>query len=77
METLLAAGPAAGALCEHSGRADMVVVGSHGQGGGVPGTLLGSVSSQVAEYAEGRVVVEHGRWRAVGQYGARPGGGRR
>lgn len=68
VEALLADGPAAGALCEHSGRADMVVVGSHGQGGGVPGTLLGSVSSQVAEYAEGRVVVERARWRAVGQY---------
>ena len=72
VEALLAAGPAAAALCEHSGRADMVVVGSHGQGGGVPGTLLGSVSSQVAEYAERRVVVEHGRWRAVGQYAPGP-----
>ncbi len=60
VEALLADGPAAAALCEHSGRADMVVVGSHGQGGGVPGTLLGSVSSQVAEYGEGRVVVNAG-----------------
>jgi nucleotide-binding universal stress UspA family protein len=68
VETLLADGPAAAALCEHSHRADLVVVGSHGLGGGVPGTLLGSVSSQVAEYAGGRVVVERGRWRAVGQY---------
>jgi len=68
VEALLADGPAAAALCDQSRRADMVVVGSHGQGGGVPGTLLGSVSAQVAEYAGGRVVVERGRWRAVGHY---------
>lgn len=68
VEALLAGESAAAALCEHSHRADIVVVGSHGQGGGVPGTLLGSVSSQVAEYAGGRVVVERGRWRAAGQY---------
>ena len=68
VEALLADGPAAAALCDHSRRADIVVVSAHGQGGGVPGTLLGSVSSQVAEYAEGRVVVERGCWRAVGHY---------
>lgn len=72
VEAVLAVGSAAAALCQHSGRADMVVVGSHGRGGGVPGTLLGSVSSQVAEYAEGRVVVERGRWRAVGEYAPGP-----
>lgn len=72
VEALLADEPAAAALCEHSHRADMIVVGSHGQGGGVPGTLLGSVSSQVAEYADGRVVVERGRWRAVGHYAPGP-----
>lgn len=68
VEALLADEPAAAALCEHSHRADMVVVGSHGQGGGVPGTLLGSVSSQVAEYVDGRVVVERGHWLPAGHY---------
>ena len=68
VEALLGDGPAAAVLCEHSHRASMVVVGSHGKGGGMPGTLLGSVSAQVAEYAGGRVVVERGRWRPVGHY---------
>jgi nucleotide-binding universal stress UspA family protein len=68
VEGMLADGTAAALLCEQSDRAAMVVVGSHGRGGGVPGTLLGSVSSQVAEYAHGRVVVVRGHWRPAGHY---------
>jgi nucleotide-binding universal stress UspA family protein len=65
---LLADGPAAAALCENSGRAAMVVLGSHGAGGGVPGLLVGSVTAQVAAYAAGPVVVERGHWRPAGGY---------
>jgi nucleotide-binding universal stress UspA family protein len=65
---LLSDRPPAAILCERSSEAEMVVLGSHGLGGGVPGLLLGSVCSQVAMYAEGRVVVERGHWHPAARY---------
>jgi nucleotide-binding universal stress UspA family protein len=64
---LLAAGPAARVLCEHSGDAAMVVVGSRGCGG-LTGMLLGSVSQQVCAHARGRVVVVRGHWHPAAGY---------
>jgi nucleotide-binding universal stress UspA family protein len=54
----------------------MIVLGARGagsqaSGGGVPGLLAGSVSSQVAAYAGVPVVLERGHWRPAAGY--RPG----
>jgi nucleotide-binding universal stress UspA family protein len=64
-------GPAAAMLCERSDGAGMVVVGSQGRSG-VAGLLLGSVSSQVAAYGHGRVVVVRGHWRPAAGYAPGP-----
>jgi nucleotide-binding universal stress UspA family protein len=68
---LLADGPAAYALCEHSADADMVVVGSRGWGK-LRGLLLGSVSQQVCAHASGRVVVVRGHWHPAAEYAPGP-----
>jgi nucleotide-binding universal stress UspA family protein len=66
-----AAGPPARAVCERSGDAEMVVVGSHGSGG-MPGLPMGSVSIQVAAKARGRVVVVRGTWQPVPDHAPLP-----
>jgi nucleotide-binding universal stress UspA family protein len=67
VRSLLVQGPPAAVLCERSHGADMVVIGYRGAGG-FPGLHLGSVSSQVAAYASGRVVVVRGHWRPAGGF---------
>jgi nucleotide-binding universal stress UspA family protein len=64
VQPLLADGPVAATLCERSGGAEMVVVGSRGHGG-MPGLPVGSVGLQVASHGRGRIVVVRGSWQPV------------
>jgi nucleotide-binding universal stress UspA family protein len=70
-QALLAAGPVARVLCEHSADAGMVVVGPRGRGG-LPGSLLGSVAQRVCAHARGRVVVVRGHWHPAAEYAPGP-----
>jgi nucleotide-binding universal stress UspA family protein len=56
VETLVAEGTAAGVLVDVSGKAGLIVVGSHGHGS-ITGTLLGSISLQVLHHADCPVLV--------------------
>jgi nucleotide-binding universal stress UspA family protein len=64
LRPLLATGSPARELCELSGSSAMVVVGSRGRDSPAR-ALLGSVSLQVAAYADGPVTVVRGHWRQV------------
>lgn len=62
--SLILRGPAVASLCEQGRTAEMLVVGSRGQGG-MPGMAIGSVGLYVAAHAAGRVVIVRGRWQCV------------
>jgi nucleotide-binding universal stress UspA family protein len=59
VQPLLAAGPPARVLCEHSGPATLVVAGCRGRGR-LTGLLLGSVAWQLAGHGQGRMVIVRG-----------------
>ncbi len=61
---LLVAGPPSAVLCKHCPNAEMLVVGSRGSGG-LPELRIGSVAFQVADHAQGRVVIVRGSWHLV------------
>jgi nucleotide-binding universal stress UspA family protein len=56
VQPLLVSGPPARVLCERSGSASMMVVGSRGHGR-LAGLLLGSVAWQLAGHGQGRMVI--------------------
>jgi nucleotide-binding universal stress UspA family protein len=59
VQPLLAAGSPARVLCQQSGTAGLVVVGSRGHGR-LAGLLLGSVAWQLAGHGQGRIVIVRG-----------------
>jgi nucleotide-binding universal stress UspA family protein len=63
---MLTEGSPARVLCEQSGTAEMVVVGSRGRGM-LAGSLLGPVAWQLACHGRGRIVIVRGQWRPVNQ----------
>jgi nucleotide-binding universal stress UspA family protein len=68
---LFAVGSPPAVLRQCAESAEMIVLGTRGQGG-LPGMPLGSVSLQVAAHAPGRIVVVRSHWRPVPGQRPRP-----